>query len=49
MQIAPLWHVTVRAVQDWWKDNYLRLAASRFLSIARFFFMVFLPTLRQSG
>jgi membrane protein len=28
MQIATLWHVTLRAVQDWWKDNCLRLAAS---------------------
>src|SRR4051812_11167354 len=28
MQIAPLWHVTLRAIQDWWKDNCLRLAAS---------------------
>src|SRR5215217_2256067 len=28
MQIAPLWHVTLRASQDWWNDNCLRLAAS---------------------
>ena len=28
MQIATLWHVTLRAVQDWWNDNCLRLAAS---------------------
>jgi membrane protein len=28
MQITTLWHVTLRAVQDWWKDNCLRLAAS---------------------
>jgi membrane protein len=28
MLIATLWHVTLRAVQDWWKDNCLRLAAS---------------------
>ena len=28
MPIATLWHVTLRAVQDWWKDNCLRLAAS---------------------
>jgi membrane protein len=28
MQIATLWHVTLRAVQNWWKDNCLRLAAS---------------------
>ena len=28
MQIATLWHVTLRAVQHWWKDNCLRLAAS---------------------
>ena len=28
MPIAPLWHVTLRAVQDWWQDNCLRLAAS---------------------
>ena len=28
MQIAPLWHVTLRAIQDWWNDNCLRLAAS---------------------
>jgi membrane protein len=28
MPIATLWHVTVRAIQDWWKDNCLRLAAS---------------------
>jgi membrane protein len=28
MPIAPLWHVTRRAIQDWWNDNCLRLAAS---------------------
>src|SRR5207244_3410024 len=28
MPIATLWHVTLRAVQHWWKDNCLRLAAS---------------------
>src|SRR5262245_15162963 len=28
MQIAPLWHAIHRAVQDWWTDNCLRLAAS---------------------
>jgi membrane protein len=28
MQIATLWHVTLRAVQHWWQDNCLRLAAS---------------------
>ena len=28
MPIVPLWHVTLRAVQDWWQDNCLRLAAS---------------------
>src|ERR671918_650880 len=28
MQIATLWHVILRAVQDWWGDNCLRLAAS---------------------
>ena len=28
MPIATLWHVTLRAVQDWWQDNCLRLAAS---------------------
>jgi membrane protein len=28
MPIATLWHVTLCAVQDWWKDNCLRLAAS---------------------
>ena len=28
MQIATLWHVILRAVQDWWQDNCLRLAAS---------------------
>src|SRR4029453_4532411 len=28
MPIAILWHVTLRAVQDWWNDNCLRLAAS---------------------
>ena len=26
MRIATLWHVTLRAVQDWWQDNCLRLA-----------------------
>jgi hypothetical protein len=29
MQIAPLWHATLRAFHDWWNDNcLLRLAAS---------------------
>jgi membrane protein len=28
MPIVTLWHVTLRAVQDWWNDNCLRLAAS---------------------
>ena len=28
MPLATLWHVTLRAVQNWWKDNCLRLAAS---------------------
>jgi len=28
MQIATLWHAIMRAVQNWWKDNCLRLAAS---------------------
>jgi membrane protein len=28
MQIATLWHVSRRAVQNWWNDNCLRLAAS---------------------
>ena len=28
MQIATLWHVMLRALQDWWNDNCLRLAAS---------------------
>jgi membrane protein len=28
MQIATLWHAILRAVQDWWNDNCLRLAAS---------------------
>src|SRR5688500_13014253 len=28
MQIATLWHVMLRALQDWWQDNCLRLAAS---------------------
>ena len=28
MPIPTLWHVTLRAVQNWWKDNCLRLAAS---------------------
>jgi len=28
MAIAPLWHATLRALQDWWNDNCLRLAAS---------------------
>ena len=28
MPIATLWHVTIRAIQNWWKDNCLRLAAS---------------------
>jgi membrane protein len=28
MKIALLWRVTLRAFQDWWNDNCLRLAAS---------------------
>ena len=28
MRIKSLWSVTIRAVQDWWEDNCLRLAAS---------------------
>src|SRR5918912_96427 len=28
MPIATLWHVPLRAIQDWWQDNCLRLAAS---------------------
>ena len=28
MHIATLWHVMLRAVQDWWQDNCLRLAAA---------------------
>src|SRR5215217_2267800 len=28
MPIPTLWHVTLRAVQNWWQDNCLRLAAS---------------------
>jgi membrane protein len=28
MQMTTLWHVTRCAVQDWWNDNCLRLAAS---------------------
>jgi membrane protein len=28
MPIVTLWHVIRRAVQDWWQDNCLRLAAS---------------------
>ena len=24
MPIATLWHVTLRAIQDWWHDNCLR-------------------------
>ena len=28
MPIVTLWHVSLRAVQDWWQDNCLRLAAS---------------------
>jgi membrane protein len=28
MHIATLWHTTLHAVQNWWKDNCLRLAAS---------------------
>ena len=28
MSITSLWHVTLRAFQDWWNDNCLRLAAS---------------------
>jgi membrane protein len=28
MPIATLWHVILCAIQDWWNDNCLRLAAS---------------------
>jgi membrane protein len=28
MRIRSLWRATLRAAQDWWKDNCLRLAAS---------------------
>ena len=28
MHIATLWHVMLCAVQDWWQDNCLRLAAA---------------------
>jgi membrane protein len=28
MPLTTLWHVTLRAVQHWWQDNCLRLAAS---------------------
>jgi len=28
MPIMTLWHVSLRAIQDWWQDNCLRLAAS---------------------
>src|SRR4030095_5470856 len=28
MSITSLWHATLRAFQDWWNDNCLRLAAS---------------------
>src|SRR5215472_3314960 len=28
MSITFLWHATLRALQDWWNDNCLRLAAS---------------------
>jgi hypothetical protein len=28
MPIGTLWHTTLRAAQDWWNDNCLRLAAS---------------------
>jgi uncharacterized BrkB/YihY/UPF0761 family membrane protein len=28
MQITTLWRVIIRAAQDWWEDNCLRLAAS---------------------
>jgi membrane protein len=28
MQLKTFWRVTIRAVQDWWEDNCLRLAAS---------------------
>ena len=28
MPIGTLWHATLRAAQDWWNDNCLRLAAS---------------------
>ena len=27
MPIATLWYVTLRAVQNWWKDNCLRLGS----------------------
>jgi uncharacterized BrkB/YihY/UPF0761 family membrane protein len=37
MRIQSLWRVTLRAAQDWWEDNCLRLAASleRFGYLAR--------------
>src|SRR2546422_3829372 len=28
MQLKSFWSVTIRAAQDWWEDNCLRLAAS---------------------
>jgi membrane protein len=28
MRIKSLWSITIRAAQDWWEDNCLRLAAS---------------------
>jgi uncharacterized BrkB/YihY/UPF0761 family membrane protein len=28
MPMKSLWSVTIAAVQDWWEDNCLRLAAS---------------------
>jgi membrane protein len=28
MPVVTLWHVSLRASQDWWNDNCLRLAAS---------------------
>ena len=28
MSIVSLWHAIMRAFQDWWNDNCLRLAAS---------------------
>jgi membrane protein len=28
MRITTFWRVTLRAAQDWWADNCLRLAAS---------------------